>query len=308
MRKYVVLFVKGAAMGAANVIPGVSGGTIAFITGVFEPLIGSLKSIDAEAVRLLLRFRLRELAAHVNLPFLVALGAGAVTSILSLARVMEWLFAKHPVLTWAFFFGLILSSVVFVGKAIRRWTAPVVVLFVLGTAVAVAIALLRPASENDNIAYVFLCGVVAICSMIIPGLSGSFVLLLMGDYMLVMESVARMNFTILVPLLLGCGIGLLAFSRLLDWVFRTHHDAAVALVTGFILGSLLIIWPWKETIPLLDDAGMPVVRKGETVIQGYHWILPGSFNGEVAAAVGVMLAGAILVVILERLGNRRGEA
>ena len=294
-------------MGAANVIPGVSGGTIAFITGIYETLIHSLRSFDLAALGLLARFRVREFADHVDLRFLAALLTGVGLSILSLAKLLEYLFATHPVLLWAFFFGLILASVFFVARAVSRWSAGPVVLLVLGAGIAAAIALLKPASPNASLLYMVLSGAVAISSMIIPGLSGSFVLMLMGNYMLVLGAISEMDLGILLPFGVGCVAGLLLFARLLDWVFRNHHDAAVALVTGFIFGSLMIIWPWKREIYLRDGTGEFLLRKGERIIQGYDWFLPSRLGGETLGALALAAAGIMLVVIMERAAAGKSE-
>ncbi|MCB1078554.1 MAG: DUF368 domain-containing protein, partial [Verrucomicrobiae bacterium] len=227
-------FLKGAAMGAANVIPGVSGGTVAFITGIYERLINGIKSFGPHNLKLLFTGRLAEFARKTDLVFLAALGVGVVASILTLARVFKYLFAHQPVLLWSFFFGLILASILFVGAKVTRWGAGQVAGFLLGAGIAVGIALLKPASENDGILYLMLCGVVAMASMIMPGISGSFVLLLMGNYQLIMiDSVAKLTafdlsaLRILIPVGIGAVIGLVSLSHFLSWVFRRHHDLAV---------------------------------------------------------------------------------
>jgi len=249
------------AMGAANVIPGVSGGTIAFITGIYETLIDSLKSFDMQAVKLLAGGKIARLSKHINLEFLLAVFAGIAISVISLAKLLEYLFENHPVLLWSFFFGLILASVFFVGKTISRWSVGVFIMLVTGTAIAAGISLFNPAGENHNIIYLFICGIVAICSMIVPGLSGSFILILMGNYMLVLTSITELNMAVLIPFALGCVFGLLAFSHLLSWVFKHYREGTIAILTGFILGSLSILWPWKNEIYLQDEYGNNILRK-----------------------------------------------
>lgn len=304
------VFLKGAAMGAANVIPGVSGGTVAFITGIYERLIDAIKSFDMTAVRLLLAGKMKEFARHTDLVFLAALGAGVVISILTLARVLKYLFAHQEVHVWAFFFGLILASIFFVGAKVKRWSIGPVIGFILGTGVAVAIALLRPASENDSIPYLVLCGVIAMASMIIPGLSGSFVLLLLGNYQLVMiESVARLTsldfgaLRILIPVGIGAVIGLVALSHLLAWIFKRFHDIAVALLTGFVAGSLLIIWPWKSPIVETLEAAGKIKEK----VIGYEWHLP-CLCGETYLAFAVMAVGVALVWLMEKSSAGSGNS
>ena len=305
---YIILFLKGAAMGAANVIPGVSGGTIAFITGIYERLIHALRSFDTKLLRLVCTLRWGEALKRVDLPFLIALGSGVFLSLLTLGRVLKWLFEKHPVHTWAFFFGLILASIYFVGKMVKRWDAGTVVSLVFGVAVAAGIAFLRPASQNEAFLYLVLCGAVAMCSMIVPGLSGSFVLILLGNYSLVMlEAVPDLNFRVLVPVGIGAVVGLLAFARLLDWVFQNHHDLAVALLTGFVAGSLVTIWPWKISKYLTDASGARVLKDGEPKVVGYEWYLP-DLSSSTWIALGFIVAGAGLVWGIEQAGNRNGEA
>ncbi|MEZ5301600.1 MAG: DUF368 domain-containing protein [Verrucomicrobiales bacterium] len=298
---------KGAAMGAANVIPGVSGGTIAFITGIYERLINALKAFDITAVKLLLGFRLREFAQKIDFFFLAAIGVGALLSILSLAKGLKWMFEHEEVLLLAFFFGLILASIYSVGKMVKRWGAAEFLLCLLGAGIAVGIAFLKPAEENANMAFLVLCGAVAISSMIIPGISGSFVLLILGNYMLVLGAIDGLradpagNFAaslkILAPFAVGCVVGLLALSHFLSWLFREHHDRAVTLITGFIAGSLLIIWPWKDKIYLEGSVG----KAAEKPI-GYDWLLPDFASGHTWAAIGLMVGGAVLVLLVEKLG------
>lgn len=309
MKEGISLFLKGAAMGAANVIPGVSGGTVAFITGIYERLIHAVKSVDLAALKLLARGRFAAFAKQVDLGFLLWLGAGIVVSILTLASVLKYLFANHDTLVWAFFFGLILASVYFVGKQVKCWTRGAVIGFLLGAGIAIGVALLKPASENDNIWYLLLCGVIAMASMIIPGLSGSFVLLLLGNYQLIMiESVAGLKsldgeaFRILIPVGIGALIGVVLLSRLLAWIFVKYHDLAVAILTGFVAGSLLIIWPWKTAeIEVFEAAG-----KVKEKVVGYQWYLP-DLSAATWLALGVMAVGFFAVWVMEKSGNVKVE-
>lgn len=298
-------FLKGVAMGAANVIPGVSGGTVAFITGIYERLINGIKSLNFTAAKLLFTGKIKEFISATDFTFLAVLGVGVVASILSLARVFKYLFAHHPVHLWAFFFGLILASIWYVGVKVKRWGPVPVLAFALGTATAVGIALMKPASENDGTLYLMLCGVVAMASMIMPGISGSFVLLLMGNYQLIMiDSVAQLSaldfsaLRILAPVGIGAIIGLASLSHFLSWVFRRHHDFAVALLTGFVAGSLLVIWPWKREIVQTFGSGEAL----KTKVVGYEWLAP-SASTETYIAFGIMIAGMLLVWIMERLGG-----
>jgi putative membrane protein len=306
MKNYISLFFKGMGMGAANVIPGVSGGTIALITGIFEQLINSIKSFNATAIKLFVTGKFKAFAQHVNLHFLIAVFAGVALSILSIAKLFGYLLDNYPVYIMAFFFGLILASIYFVGKTINKLSVAVVLTFVTGTAIAVSLSLLTPAQENSSLWYLLLCGVVATCSMILPGLSGSFVLILMGNYQLVMiDAVNNFDLKILLPVVIGAALGLIAFSNILAWVYRKFRDQTIAILTGFILGSLGIIWPWKNEIPVLTSSGEVLVKNGKTVIEGYQWFVPESFTGEVMGSILLAICGIVVIWITETLASKK---
>jgi len=308
IKEYLLAAIKGTGMGAANVIPGVSGGTIALVTGIFQRLIDALKSFNPTAIKLLWRGRWDAFARHTDFYFLLAVFLGAAASILSLARVLRFLFDHHPVMIWSYFFGLILASVFFVGRTIGRWRAPVVLAFGVGTAIAVAVSLGTPASPNDSFLYLILCGVVGICSMILPGLSGSFVLILMGNYeLVVIDAVSALNLRILFPVALGAVVGLIAFSHFLSWIYRRFRDETIATMTGFILGSLLTLWPWKQAIFRLDAAGGPIVRNGKKLVEGYSFHLPEA-GAETLFAVFFILLGILTIWITEKLVARKDQA
>lgn len=305
MKNYISLFIKGMGMGAANVVPGVSGGTIALITGIFEQLIHAIKSIDITAIKLFFTGKFNAFAEHINLKFLLAVFAGVAVSIISIAKLFGYLLEHHPVYIMAFFFGLILASIYFVGKTINKWNASVIGIFILGTAIAISLSLLKPAQENSSMLYLLICGIVATCSMILPGLSGSFVLILMGNYQLVMiDAVNDLNLKILLPVIIGAAIGLIVFSNFLSWVFRKFRDQTISILTGFILGSLGIIWPWKIEIPVKMASGELLIKNGETVIEGYQWFLPNSFSTEVLLSIGFAIIGIIIIWITETLASK----
>ena len=301
MGHYLLLFLKGIAMGAANVIPGVSGGTIAFVTGIYEEFIDALKSFDFKAVRLALGMRWRELSQHLNLSFLVALFAGVAASLFTLGKLLDWLFTHYPVFVWSFFFGLIFASVYYVSKNVRHWTVAPIVAFIIGVAVALVLAALKPAEENDSFWYVAICGIVAICSMILPGLSGSFVLILMGNYQLVMlQAIPNLNLAIVFPFAIGAGVGFIALSHVISFLLRRYYDATLSLLTGFILGSLVIIWPWKEEIHLTDERGELLLKDSAPIVQGYEWSLPTLAHTTTWIAFAFVLLGIASVALLER--------
>jgi putative membrane protein len=296
-------FLTGLSIGAANVIPGVSGGTIALLMGVYGRLLGAIGHLTDEPLRLVRARRWRQAWAAADGPFLAVLGAGMVVSIFTFARLFEWLLRTHEIETMAFFFGLILLSIFYVGQGVRHWRAGRLIALFAGAAVAAGVALLAPASENPDPVYVFVCGVIAVASMILPGLSGSFVLLMMGNYTLVLGAVGHLHWPVLVPMTLGCAVGLLGFSRLLDWVLKRWRDLTLALMTGFVLGSLAVIWPWKH------KATAEITRADgsvKTVVTGFDWYLPdGSIS--TAIALGLMALGALSVWLLETRVGRKDD-
>lgn len=316
MKEYINLFFKGIGMGAANVIPGVSGGTIALITGIFEKLILSIKSFNITGIKLLFTGRFNDFSKHVNLDFLIAVFLGVGTSIISIAHLFGYLFENYPIYIWSFFFGLILASVFFVGKTIDKWSIAVIIFFVIGTSIALGISILKPATENSSFLYLILCGIIAACSMILPGLSGSFVLILLGNYELVMiDAVNNINLSILLPVVLGAAIGLLAFSYFLSWIFSKYKNQTIALLTGFILGSLGILWPWKNSFDKTMSL-IPVNRFGaftdssgnllhEVKVFSYKPILPDISNEVFWFAIAFALLGIVSIWGLEKLAQTK---
>ena len=300
---FISIFLKGFAMGAANVIPGVSGGTIAFVTGIYERLINSIKSFDSTALKLLLGRKFTELFKHTDAGFLTALMLGVVVALLTLARALKYGFEHHPILVSALFFGLIAASIWSVFKMVKHWTGGAVIGLLIGCAIAVSMAFLPQAQENQSLIYLMICGVVAMCSMIIPGISGSFVLILMGNYNLIMvESLTKLGdmkfkeaLTVLIPVGIGAVLGMIALSRLLSWLFRRFHDVAVATITGFVAGSLVTIWPWKNDIK-------EVLRNGEIKTVGYERYFP-EIDSNFWIAALVILVGVILMIGIEMLGK-----
>ncbi|MFA8451364.1 MAG: DUF368 domain-containing protein [Bacteroidales bacterium] len=305
MKEYISLIFKGIAMGAANVIPGVSGGTIALITGIFERLINAIKSFDLKALKLLLGGKFKDLAKKIDLYFLISIFAGIFIALVSLAKLFKFLFDDYPVYIWAFFFGLVIASIYFVGRTIEKWNTSVIITFIIGAAAALSITFLSPASENNNFLYLMLCGVVAICSMILPGLSGSFVLILMGNYQLIMiDAINNRDIMTLIPVAIGAALGLVAFSHFLSWVFKKYKNQTISLLTGFILGSLGILWPWQTKIYLMD-AGEIVMKKGLPVISKYERFIPEHFNTEVIIAIILAILGFLSIYLIEKLAAKK---
>jgi len=295
-----VLFFKGMAMGAANVIPGVSGGTIALITGIYERLINAIKSFDLQALRLLLQFKFKEFADYTDLTFLVPVFLGLFAAILTLAKLFDYLFVHYPVYIWAYFFGLVLASVYYVGKTVEKWNTSAIVSFIIGTLIAVAVTVMHPATENDHPLYLFITGIIAIVSMILPGLSGSFVLILLGNYRLVaIDAINHFNLRVIIPFALGAVVGLIAFSHFLSWLFKRFKNQTIALLTGFILGSLSVLWPWKKPVYLMAN-GEIVKKHGKKLIEYYEKVMPQQWDMSFFMAIALMFAGIISIVWIEK--------
>lgn len=311
-RSYPLLTLKGIAMGAADVIPGVSGGTIAFITGIYSELLSSIRSFDLTALKMLLKLDFKGFWKHINGSFLFSVLAGIAISIFSLARVMKYLLETHPIFIWSFFFGLIIASALLVAKEVKKWNAGTIITGIAGTAIAYVITVLSPASTPSAWWFIMLSGAIAICAMILPGISGSFVLLLLGKYAFIIGAVSTLNVPVLLTFAVGAMIGIISFSHLLSWLLAKYHGLTVALLTGFMVGSLNKIWPWKEILTTFTDnhgAVQPLTERN---------ILPTTFselhNGEPALlgwAIAFAAFGFLLIWGIEKVAaiiNRKREA
>ena len=286
-------------MGIANVIPGVSGGTIALITGIYEDLIHSLKSLDNKALKLIISIDIKGFIKYTNLYFLLAIFGGSIVSVFSIASLFKYLFIHYPILIWAFFFGLIIASIYFVGKRINKWNTYTILSLTLGALIAISFSFMTPANENDNLFFVFICGIIGISGMMLPGLSGSFILILMGNYELLMvTAVTELNVILLSVFFIGSAFGLISFSHILSWVFKHYKNQTLALLTGFILGSLGVIWPWKEV-------AKSIIVKGKEKIISYKWHLPNELNTETLLAIFLILAGIFSVYALENFAQNK---
>ncbi|WP_299195331.1 DUF368 domain-containing protein [uncultured Amphritea sp.] len=299
-REYLGLFFKGVMMGAADVVPGVSGGTIAFITGIYEELINTIKGFNLGAVKVLFKQGPVAFWQHVNGTFLVVLLAGIVASIATIAGGVLFLLANYPILLWSFFFGLILASVWLVMSHIDKWDMNLISSFIIGSIVAYIITSFAPVSVEPTALMVFLSGAIAICAMILPGISGSFILLLLGMYAHILSAVKGADFQLIGLFMLGCIVGIMSFSRLLSWMFSHHRKVTLALLAGFMLGSLNKVWPWKYTL------AYSINRHGEQVPLQQDNVLPWHFEsitGQPAFlvwAIGLTLVGIAIVVVMER--------
>ncbi|MCK0160220.1 DUF368 domain-containing protein [Allomuricauda sp. F6463D] len=297
---YIFVTLKGMAMGAADVVPGVSGGTIAFISGIYEELITSINNIDFSLISILRQDGIKAVWKKVNGNFLLALFLGIFISVLSLAKFLSWLLENEPILLWSFFFGLVVASIFLVGKEISKWTIGTIVVLIFGAALAFFITEL-PASENvDSLPYLFLSGALAICAMILPGISGAFILVLLGSYKTILDAVHERDIKIILTVGVGAIFGLLSFARLLKWMFNNYKNITLALLTGFILGSLNKIWPWKKVLES-KTFGEKVIVVDEMNI------LPHAFEGDNKLMLAILLAvlGFSLIFILEKLASKK---
>lgn len=246
--KKIVLFLKGMAMGAADVVPGVSGGTIAFITGIYDSLLGAIANINIESLKILKKDGLKAFWNRINGSFLLVLFSGIATSIFTLAKVFQYFVHHFPVQLWSFFFGLILASIPMLFKEVKKWDSVNILSLVFGTAISFYITIASPAQGSESLLYIFLCGAIAICAMILPGISGSFILLLLGAYHHVLGAVSAFDLKIILVFMLGAGVGIISFSNLIKYLLAKHYGIAMAVLTGFLIGSLNKIWPWKQNI------------------------------------------------------------
>ena len=287
-------------MGAADVVPGVSGGTMAFILGIYEELIEAIHAVDVTFVKRLLSFRFKEAFEGFPYKFLIAVGTGIGLAVFSLARFLSWALTNHPVLVWAFFFGLVLASVLAVQKRLE-WSALSVLFTALASVGAYILVGLAPVETTEAIGFLFLSGAIAICAMILPGISGSFILLLLGKYQFILTAVVTRDFVTLFIFSCGCGIGLLSFSRLLRWLLHHYHNITVAALIGLMIGSLRKVWPWKETVEsYIDRHGVakPLVQNNT---------LPEAMNPEVGFAIALTIIGFLLVLVLDKMDTGRDE-
>lgn len=291
MRKYILTFFKGIAMGAADVIPGVSGGTIAFLTGIYSELLNSIKSINFNAVKLLLTGKFAEFSKAVNLKFLLAVASGILISIFSLARLMQYLLVNHPIPLWSFFMGLIAASAIFVLREIGKWKFVHIVSLLAGIVIAAYICLVSPSQTTEEYWFIFISGAIAICAMILPGISGSFILLLMGKYAFIMKAVTDFNIPVLATFAVGAILGIIAFSHFLTWLLKKYYKPTICVLAGFMIGSLVKVWPWKK---VLDEAS----HIDRPIFPGHFETITGQ-SSELFLAVLFTLIGISLVFGIE---------
>lgn len=286
-------------MGAADVVPGVSGGTIALITGIYEELIHSIRSFDLQAIKFFFTGKWKSFWNHINGTFLVSVFIGIFISVVSLARLLEYLLHEYPVHIWSFFFGLILVSSYVVARKVKHWDYPIFMAIVIGVGAAFYVTSVTPAQTPDDAWFVMLSGALGSCAMILPGISGSFILLLLGKYEFALEAVNNVDIKDLLLLGAGAVIGLISFAKLLSWLFKKYYNPTIAVLAGFMIGSLNKIWPWKETIEtvIIDGEVKPLIEKN---------ILPQLNNGDHHFLAGILfiLVGAALIALIEIVLNK----
>lgn len=312
---YLFVTVKGICMGAADVIPGVSGGTIAFMTGIYEELVGSINSINGEAVKLLFSGKFKAFWKHINGNFLLSLVAGILISILSLAKLMTYLLTNHPIQTWAFFFGLIVASSIFILKGINGWKFKDIVMLILGIIIGIVVCTLTPTQTPDGLWFIFICGAIAICAMILPGISGSFILLILGKYEYMLGTITKitsgdgrlLDFAVILIFVVGALIGILAFSRFLHWLLARYHRATLLVLAGFIIGSLVKVWPWSDMATVAASQHPELAALPSFIWEDVAAQYSGLIDYHIGGAVCFALVGFVLVVGIELVSNYIGK-
>lgn len=288
-------------MGAADVVPGVSGGTIAFITGIYEELLRSIAAFDFQALLYLKQFEFAAFWKKINGNFLVVLLAGIVTSIFSLASLVTFLLSAYPIQVWSLFFGLIIISSLLILREIHHWNLVVIIFIIAGTAAAYTITILTPAQSPETFIFIFISGMLAICAMILPGISGAFILLLLGKYEYILRALTEREWLIILVFIAGCIIGLLLFSRLLSWTMNRYKNLSIAALAGIMIGSLNKVWPWKTvTTYRLNTQGLQVPAFEESVLPGEFLRATGK-DPELFIGLFFMALGILLVIFIEKL-------
>jgi putative membrane protein len=302
LKEYLVIGLKGMAMGAADVVPGVSGGTIAFISGIYEELLASISNVNFKLLKTLKSDGIKAAWRQVNGSFLLALFIGIFISIISLAKTIKWLLENEPVLLWSFFFGLVVASIIYIGKQVELWNTKIIILFILGISFGYAVTVIPPTNVGEiNYLFLVFAGAIASCAMILPGISGSYILLLIGVYPIVMTAITTKDYKIIGAIAIGVIVGLLSFSKLLKWLFTNYKNEMLIVLTGIMLGSLNKVWPWKETVSTyLDSHGVtkPLLEQS---------VSPFSFNGDpkLMSAIVLLIVGFVLILLMEKLAVKK---
>ena len=322
------LFLKGLAMGAANKVPGVSGGTVSFVLGFYEELIYSFRKINFVALKLLINFRFKSFYSYVNGPFLLLVMGGSIFSYFSISLVLDYFLQYYELYVWSWFFGMIIGSVYYIGKDFGKWNSANTISLIVGISVGLGISFLNPARENDNLWFVFICGIIGVSGMTLPGLSGSFILILMGNYVLLLvDSVNELLFVvtnlitgnfevledpekirylkIISVFTLGSVFGLVSISHILGYVLKRWNAIVTAIIIGFITGSLGIVWPWKKAIYLINNETFLLDKKGNKIIENYNRFIPDFSLLETWVAIFYIIFGISLVLSIDYYGRKK---
>ncbi|MGY0425814.1 MAG: DUF368 domain-containing protein [Polaribacter sp.] len=322
------LFFKGLAMGAANKVPGVSGGTVSFVLGFYGELIYSFRKINLKSLKLLLNGRFRSFFRYTNAQFLVLIMTGSMCSYFSISLVLDYFLKNYELYVWSWFFGMIIGSIYYIGKDFGDWNAKNSISLIIGISIGLGISFLNPAKENDNLWFVFICGIIGVSGMTLPGLSGSFILILMGNYVLllvdsvnellsVVSSLVAGNFEVLSDpekiqylkiigvFTAGSAFGLVSISHILGYVLKRWNHIVIAIIIGFITGSLGIVWPWKKTVYVAQNGVFLVDRNGHKIIRNYERFLPNLSNEQTWIAIIYILIGIALILTIDYYGRKK---
>lgn len=303
IKSYLALAVKGMCMGAADVIPGVSGGTIAFLTGIYNEFVSSISSIDATAIKLLLRLKFSEFWKHINGSFLLSIFVGIAVSVVSLAGLMEFLLANYPIRTWSLFFGLIVASSIIILNDVKNWRLGTIAQLIIGIILGIVICTLSPSQTPETLWFVFLSGAIAICAMILPGISGSFILVILGKYEYIMSAISSMNIPVLAVFLIGAACGIISFSKFLNWLLKRFPDATIMVMCGFIIGSLVKIWPWSNPEAIIRSQ----FPNMDNMIDAAYTANIQNCDMHYAGAALFALIGFLLVISIEFASNYKRQ-
>ena len=302
IKDYIIIGFKGMAMGAADVVPGVSGGTIAFISGIYEELLGSISNVNLKLFNTLKKEGLKVAWKQVNGNFLLSLFLGIFISVVTLAKAIKYLLENEPILLWSFFFGLVLASIIYVAKQITKWNFISVLLLLLSSFLAYYVTTLNPlVNENSSLLFLFLAGAIAICAMILPGISGAFILVLLGAYKTILTAVDDRDLKTITTVGLGAIVGLLSFSKILKWLFSNYKNYTLAALTGFIIGSLNKIWPWKETLTWRTNSHGVKVPFNQVSVSPFSF----EVDPQIPFAVLLALIGFLLILLMEKLAVKK---
>lgn len=303
-KEYLSLVLKGIGMGAADVVPGVSGGTIAFITGIYEELIASIKSINIASLKLLFQFKLKQFGDAINFKFLISVFSGVLISVLSIAHLLKYLLLTFPIHVWSFFFGLILASTIIVSKSINIKKISNIISIAIGISIAIVITSITPTTSPNTSWFIFLSGAIAICAMILPGISGAFILLILGKYQFIISALSEFKIFTILTFLAGAVIGLISFSNVLHFLLKKYHNTTIAILTGFMLGSLNKVWPWKETIETYIDKHGHVKPLLESNILPHNYKELYDQPSYLLWSISLCIIGFLFIILIEKTTSK----